>query len=378
MEPFRAERSGLYRPKVAGAVPRQIPDELFNELFAGAGLAPGPGAGRVLGVDRGARRRNCWARPLADADPGQQLITVIRKGSRALQPLPASPDAFVWLRLYQEQMHGLVPAGRDQPLWWTLRRPFRPLAYHAARAMFVRANALLGANWSLHDLRHTAAYRMARDPADAADRRAVGARAMPSSVDHADLYLTPLAEDVIAERPGRITARRAARPGPSRRPGRAAALPGRVAGCAVRGRPVITRRAQARRGRGAVPAGGACGQPGAPGGAAGAGSRRARLRRPGRRPGSRASRCWTGCSRRRSGWASPAARPTGRPRLIGILDWLEPQPGDTWQDRWQASGAERGRPGDWRACPVRWLAGCDGPRRPPGTSRAVTTGLACR
>ena len=62
-------------------------------------------------------------------------------------------------------MHGLVPEGRDQPLWWTLRRPFRPLTYHAARAMFVRAGALLGANWSLHDLRHTAAYRMARDPA---------------------------------------------------------------------------------------------------------------------------------------------------------------------------------------------------------------------
>ena len=31
--------------------------------------------------------------------------------------------------------------------------------------MFVRANGSLGANWSLHDLRHTAAYRMAEDPA---------------------------------------------------------------------------------------------------------------------------------------------------------------------------------------------------------------------
>jgi integrase len=38
------------------------------------------------------------------------------------------------------------------------------LRYDAARAMFNRANAVLGANWSLHDLRHTAAYRMARDP----------------------------------------------------------------------------------------------------------------------------------------------------------------------------------------------------------------------
>jgi integrase len=88
---------------------------------------------------------------------------VVRKGSRAIQQLPAPPDAFVWLRLYQAQMHGLVPTGRDDPLWWTLRRPFRQLAYHAAYRMFTRANAMLGANWSLHDLRHTAAYRMARD-----------------------------------------------------------------------------------------------------------------------------------------------------------------------------------------------------------------------
>jgi site-specific recombinase XerD len=70
----------------------------------------------------------------------------------------------LWLRLYQVGMQHLVPAGRDQPLWWTLRRPFRPLTYDAARAMFTRANAALGANWSLHDLRHSAAYRMVRDP----------------------------------------------------------------------------------------------------------------------------------------------------------------------------------------------------------------------
>jgi integrase len=30
--------------------------------------------------------------------------------------------------------------------------------------MFNRANDLLGANWTLHDLRHTASYRLARDP----------------------------------------------------------------------------------------------------------------------------------------------------------------------------------------------------------------------
>ncbi len=61
-------------------------------------------------------------------------------------------------------MHGLVPAGPDDPLWWTLRRPFRALGYQAAYRMFRRASASLGPNWSLHDLRHLAAYRMARDP----------------------------------------------------------------------------------------------------------------------------------------------------------------------------------------------------------------------
>ncbi|MET9661489.1 tyrosine-type recombinase/integrase [Streptomyces sp. NPDC006510] len=30
--------------------------------------------------------------------------------------------------------------------------------------MFARANQLLGSNWTLHDLRHTAAFRMAEDP----------------------------------------------------------------------------------------------------------------------------------------------------------------------------------------------------------------------
>ena len=51
------------------------------------------------------------------ADPGRQLITVVRKGTRELQQLPASTDAFVWLRLYQLEMDGLVPAGSRQPLW---------------------------------------------------------------------------------------------------------------------------------------------------------------------------------------------------------------------------------------------------------------------
>ena len=66
---------------------------------------------------------------------------MIRKGSRALQHLPASVDAFVWLKLYQREIRDLVPPGPDDPLWWTLRRPFRRLAYDAARMVFNKANA---------------------------------------------------------------------------------------------------------------------------------------------------------------------------------------------------------------------------------------------
>jgi integrase len=153
MELHRNERSGLYRPRHAQRVPRSVPDEMFSELFAQLG-SHRDRALAAFWVSSGARASELLGAHYGDADPGQQLITVIRKGTRAIQPLPASPDAFVWLRLYQAQMHGLVPAGRDDPLWWTLRRPFRQLSYHAAYRMFRRANASLGANWSLHDLRH--------------------------------------------------------------------------------------------------------------------------------------------------------------------------------------------------------------------------------
>ena len=163
MDPFGNQRTGLFRPRLARKVPRHIPEEKFSELFA---RLPSHRDRALVAfwISTGARASELLGVLCSGVDPGQQLITVIRKGSRALQQLPASPDAFVWLRLYQEQMSGLVPAGPDDPVWWTLRRPFRRLAYHAARAMFVRANTALGANWSLHDLRHSAAYRLARDP----------------------------------------------------------------------------------------------------------------------------------------------------------------------------------------------------------------------
>ncbi len=153
MDPFPRQKAGLFRSRVPRRVPRQIPDQVFNGLFA---RLPSHRDRALVAfwVSTRARASELLGVLCSGADPGQQLVTVIRKGSRAMQQLPASPDAFVWLRLYQQQMHGLVPAGPDDPLWWTLRRPFRPLGYHAARAMFDRANAIVGTGWTLHDLRH--------------------------------------------------------------------------------------------------------------------------------------------------------------------------------------------------------------------------------
>ncbi len=195
LEPFRSERVGLYRPRVPKRIPRCIPDELFNQLFAGLG-SHRDRALVALWVSTGARAAELLGIRCGDVDPGQQLVTVVRKGSRAVQQLPASPDAFVWLRLYQATLRDGVPTGRDDPMWLTLRRPWRPLTYPAARAMFGRAGGALGANWTLHDLRHTAAYRMARDPlVPLTDVQWVLGHAQLSTTQ---IYLTPMPGDVIA------------------------------------------------------------------------------------------------------------------------------------------------------------------------------------
>ena len=57
-------------------------------------------------VSTGARASELLGVRQCDVYPGEQLITVVRKGSRAVQQLPASADAFVWLRLYQRELVG--------------------------------------------------------------------------------------------------------------------------------------------------------------------------------------------------------------------------------------------------------------------------------
>ncbi len=196
MDPHRSERVGRYRPKVPQRIPRRIPDEQFNELFA-ALTSNRDRALLSFWVSTGARAEELLSAMQGDEDPGQQLISVTRKGTRNVQQLPASPDSFVWLRLYQEEIwRSGAPRGRRYPLWFTLRRPWRQLSYPAARAMFTRAQQLLGSNWTIHDLRHTASYRMSNDPQmNITDVQWILGHACLTTTQ---LYTTPSRDEVIA------------------------------------------------------------------------------------------------------------------------------------------------------------------------------------
>jgi integrase len=125
MEAWAPERTGRYRL----TVPCSIPDEGFNTLFA----ALPPNRDRALiafWISSGIRASELIFVRQCDVDRASS--------GRAAR----------------------IGAARPGPaVWWTLRRPFRPLTYHGAHRMFERVNASFGADWTLHDLRHSAAAR---------------------------------------------------------------------------------------------------------------------------------------------------------------------------------------------------------------------------
>jgi site-specific recombinase XerD len=195
MDGWAPEKAGRYRPVVPKRIPRAIPDEWFNKVFASL-PSDRDRALVAFWISTGARASELLGMRQCDFRPGEQLISVVRKGTRAVQELPASADAFVWHRLYQQELLRLdVPRGRRQPAWWTLRKPYHPLTYHGAHRMFERVNASLGADWTLHDLRHSAAARMARD-------RELSLTDVQWVLGHAhltttEIYLTPTRDEVI-------------------------------------------------------------------------------------------------------------------------------------------------------------------------------------
>lgn len=152
--PFERGSRGRLRQRVPGRVPRSMPDEHFDEFFRR--LRNNRDRALIaFSVSSGCRASELLGLTGDRINYGDQLLAVIRKGG-TLQWIPASPDAFVWLRLYQLERGTPRPG---QPVWLTLREPFTPLGYDALRAVFDRANRLLGSNWTPHDLRHTFTVR---------------------------------------------------------------------------------------------------------------------------------------------------------------------------------------------------------------------------
>ena len=157
--PVHLRRADL-RQRIAVRQPRSIPDGLWDELFT-VMTCDRDRALLAFYVSSGARASELLGLTMERVDWAGQRIWVVSKGSHALEAIPASPQAFQYLVRYLDQ-HGQPKPG--EPLWRALRGAERTLSYAAMRRVLQRANDKLGTNWTLHDLRHTAATRMAADP----------------------------------------------------------------------------------------------------------------------------------------------------------------------------------------------------------------------
>lgn len=214
LEPFRSEGKIRYNPKIPKRKPRAIPDERWVDLFK-ALRANRDRAMLAVAISNGARAAELLGVRGVDLDWGDQLVRVVRKGTGAEQWLPASSEAFVWIRLYLNEFDTIPDL--NLPLWWTLRRRDngqglvrQPVTYETLRAVLRRANKLLSTNWTMHDLRHTAAQRMARD-------ESLSLKDVQTILGHqhlsttADIYLVEDEAQVI-RRVSRHLADRASRP----------------------------------------------------------------------------------------------------------------------------------------------------------------------
>ena len=119
LRPFRAGGRMAYNPRLPKQQPRALSDERWTDLFA-ALRSNRDRALLSLTISSAARSGEILGLRGVDVDWGEQLYGFAVKGQRAAQWLPASPEAFVWLRLYLDDL--ATPLGSNDPVWWTLRR----------------------------------------------------------------------------------------------------------------------------------------------------------------------------------------------------------------------------------------------------------------
>jgi len=191
LEPPAQHRRAPLRQKSAELVPRSLPDELAAELIA-AMRSTRDRAMLALFLSTGARASELLSVTGDRVDWTRQQHWVISKGTRALQPVPTSPEALRLLAVYFDERG--TPAG-DEIIWRTLRGQPRPLSYFAARRVLQRANDLRGTDWTLHDLRHTTIERMTADPNLSLEDVMTVTR--HQHVTSLDPYLRPRVEEVF-------------------------------------------------------------------------------------------------------------------------------------------------------------------------------------
>jgi integrase len=198
LEPFRPHRRGALRQKQPERQPRAVPDDVLEDLFGQLDCNRDRALFHLF-LTSGARANEMLAMQVSDARPGDGRIFVRTKGLGGVkQACPASPEAFEWVVLYLGELArlGLRP-GPGDPLWWTRRRPLRPLSYTALRALLRRINDKIGANVTLHDLRHTLCLRLVADPnITLVDAQQVMRHA---NITTTGLYLRPRPDEVIAK-----------------------------------------------------------------------------------------------------------------------------------------------------------------------------------
>lgn len=193
LEPAPPVRRSPLRQKIPARQPRSIPDAMWAELLA-AMRCTRDRALLICYVSSGARASELLALRSEDIDWQEMVLRVPCKGSDVLTAVPISPEAAVLLTAY------LTEAGPPQPgtpVWRASRGQSRPLTYWAMRRVLQRANAALGTNWSLHDIRHTTCARMSADPAlTLPEVQAVMRHARLSTTQQ---YMTPRLDELIGK-----------------------------------------------------------------------------------------------------------------------------------------------------------------------------------
>ncbi|MEV7854571.1 site-specific integrase [Streptomyces sp. NPDC088183] len=153
-------RRSRLRQKASKKSPRSIPDGQWDELFDAMGCDRDK-ALLACYVSSGARATELLGLRESCVDWAGQRIRILSKGGE-MRTAPLSPEAMLLLTRYAAQRG---PIGPEDIVWRARRGTDRPLTYAAMRRVLQRAGTTLGTNWTLHDLRHTAAVRMAGDPA---------------------------------------------------------------------------------------------------------------------------------------------------------------------------------------------------------------------